>query len=399
MSQSSDRVNVVPHPLQTNSFSSSRAITPGERSEPGARGCGETFPRKIADCLEPESDSTRFVRKVEGLVSTSHARPAGGRATRRAHRRHVSGPGLPFWKIGLAAAAAVAAALLLRATLAPAPTVPGPAAKASPEKPEPTSDLLLPPEHREDITRQLEAAESEKRRINEEIRRASDDASRRQLEIRQAELARTADEFRARLEAARRQEPIPPEENPSEKPQAEPRQTTGTEAMAASLVAAEGDVWKIHGDRRDQAVPGSPIPPGWGIETLHGTAVASFPDGTRIEIGPNTETREHRTEGGKRIFIARGTVSAEIPRQPASQPMVFATPNAEARVLGTGLRIAVDPAPGRQSTRLEVTEGRVQLKSLSTGRTVDVPAGYCAVAAHRPRRQAALPVLRGFQPE
>ncbi len=59
--------------------------------------------------------------------------------------------------------------------------------------------------------------------------------------------------------------------------------------------------------------------------------------------------------------------------------MTIGTPHGEARVLGTELRLVVDGS----STRLEVTEGRVQLRR-SDGRAADVPAGHFAVAGPAP---------------
>jgi FecR-like protein len=87
---------------------------------------------------------------------------------------------------------------------------------------------------------------------------------------------------------------------------------------------------------------------------------------------------EVKTETGKWIFVARGRVFAEVAKQPKDQPMIFASPFGEAKVLGTTLRLLVDPTD-KGSMRLEVEEGKVQLKNLA-GRTVDVPSGHYAVA-------------------
>src|SRR5206468_313097 len=56
---------------------------------------------------------------------------------------------------------------------------------------------------------------------------------------------------------------------------------------------------------------------------------------------------------------------------------VFATPHAEARVLGTKLTLTVSAT----ETRLEVREGKVRLTRLSDNSWTDVGAGQFAVAS------------------
>jgi hypothetical protein len=55
--------------------------------------------------------------------------------------------------------------------------------------------------------------------------------------------------------------------------------------------------------------------------------------------------------------------------------MIIATPEAEARVLGTSFALRVDD----KTTAIEVSEGIVRFRQISDGRTVDVPAGYHAL--------------------
>lgn len=123
--------------------------------------------------------------------------------------------------------------------------------------------------------------------------------------------------------------------------------------------------------------PGRDILEGERIETTYEPGILRFPDGTRMELAPGTLVRRVTVERGKRVEMERGGVAAEVARQPAGQPMVFVTPQAEAAVLGTTLRLAVDG----KGTRLEVLEGRVRLTRLSDRKSVDVAAGFFAVAA------------------
>jgi len=68
----------------------------------------------------------------------------------------------------------------------------------------------------------------------------------------------------------------------------------------------------------------------------------------------------------------------------AGRPMIFETPTAEARILGTSIRLAVLPSKEKDKdaeTSLEVTKGKVELKRLSDGAVTEVVAGQFAIAA------------------
>jgi hypothetical protein len=109
--------------------------------------------------------------------------------------------------------------------------------------------------------------------------------------------------------------------------------------------------------------------------------VVRFPDGTRLELGSDSALREItvREGGAKAAFLERGRLAARVARQPAGRPMLLVTPHAEARVLGTRLILSVEP----EATRLEVKEGRVGLKRLSDGATVDVTSARACTASSR----------------
>jgi hypothetical protein len=106
-------------------------------------------------------------------------------------------------------------------------------------------------------------------------------------------------------------------------------------------------------------------------------AVLRFPDGTRIEAGGETLVREIRLEGGRRINLDQGSLTAEVVRQAPGTSTVFVTPHGEATIVGTVLRLAVDAG----KTRLDVSEGKVRLRRLPDGKPVEVAAGQYAVAA------------------
>jgi hypothetical protein len=120
---------------------------------------------------------------------------------------------------------------------------------------------------------------------------------------------------------------------------------------------------------------GDAIRPGQTVETGGGgRAVLRFGDQSRVELA---EKAVVAAQEGKRLRIDRGAISATV--TPQSQAMVFETKAGEARVLGTSLRIVVDP--DFPQMRLEVTEGKVRLLRWADQKTVDVPAGHFAVAA------------------
>lgn len=175
--------------------------------------------------------------------------------------------------------------------------------------------------------------------------------------------------------------PAPAAPQPERRP--EPRPVPGTIPAAAVVAKVEsitgGAVITQAGVRK--VVPGTQdLLAGEGVETS-GLTQVSFVDATRLELTSDTEIRDvHETVRGgkgKRLIVVRGTLSAEVVKQPAGLPMVILTPHAEATVLGTTLKIVVDGG----STRLEVTEGRVRFMRLSDRKAVDVTAGHFAVAA------------------
>jgi ferric-dicitrate binding protein FerR (iron transport regulator) len=152
-------------------------------------------------------------------------------------------------------------------------------------------------------------------------------------------------------------------------------------ASSLRLESLAGPVRLIQGETRAEARPGQQIAEGQGLETQEGAkATLKYPDGTSLDLGPRTEVSEFARGGAKRVALSRGSLTAEVSRQPAEQPMIFATPQGEAKVLGTALKLEVDADSEKGSTRLEVTSGRVRLTRLNGGDSVEVAADHFAVA-------------------
>ena len=194
-------------------------------------------------------------------------------------------------------------------------------------------------------------------------------------EMREAiELARKT-ERRVPSEQARDEKDPPLQESPTVK------QELPTRMVIAHLEEAAGQVFQVTKEGKTPVTSGGNLLPAQGLETGGGASrlVLRFPDKTRVELGPETELGEITTDSGKRLWIGKGTMQAQVFQQPKDQPMIFATPYGEAKVLGTTLRITVDP-DSRKGTRLEVDEGKVELKNLA-GKTVLVEGSHYAVAA------------------
>jgi len=106
-------------------------------------------------------------------------------------------------------------------------------------------------------------------------------------------------------------------------------------------------------------------------------ATVAYADGTRISLSHGATAVLKSAGGAKRMDMRNGELAASVAKQPAGKPFVFATPFARATVVGTELMIAVKS----DSTRLDVTEGKVRLTLPDDTQGVDVSAGRTAVAS------------------
>jgi ferric-dicitrate binding protein FerR (iron transport regulator) len=145
--------------------------------------------------------------------------------------------------------------------------------------------------------------------------------------------------------------------------------------VIASLDRVEGDVFALSAGRRLAVQSGYKLVSGDALETSGkaGQAVVEFSDGTRLVLGADTIVDPIRIIAeGKRVSLKQGVLAAQISKQPAGEPMIFSTANAEARVVGTRLTLSVTPS----STRLEVREGKVKVTGKDGGVPVEVGADH-----------------------
>ncbi len=182
--------------------------------------------------------------------------------------------------------------------------------------------------------------------------------------------------------------PIPATpENPPDEPKpllpappvpVRPPEERATIAQVALIDSVEGEVWAVSQLGKVRVAAGSPLLPGFAIETTNdeSTALVLYPDGTRMELRGTARVSDLTDRQGRRIRV-EGVLFAEVARQPADQPMVFVTVQAEVKVLGTRLMLEAGP----ETTQLNVSEGRVQMTRLKDKATVAVETGHYAVAA------------------
>lgn len=137
-------------------------------------------------------------------------------------------------------------------------------------------------------------------------------------------------------------------------------------AAAAGLIAALG-FFLLRGAPL-ATVEGSGVALRAG-DVVRGAATIAFTgEATRLETKEDAELVLDERDGGKRIELRKGALSASV--APQRQPLVIVTPQAEVRVLGTKFTLSTGAF-----TRLAVTEGRVRLTRRSDGTSIEVGAG------------------------
>lgn len=154
----------------------------------------------------------------------------------------------------------------------------------------------------------------------------------------------------------------------------------GRTADAPSVASLQGEVRLIGKEGERPLKPGQAWPRGETLETVgpKSAATLTFRDGTRIDFGGDTVAVNRSGQKGHRVGLEHGALQSAVKKQPAGQAFVFATPAAEAIVIGTTLQVTATDA---HHTRLVVTEGQVLLKRQADGAEIMVHAGFHALVA------------------
>jgi hypothetical protein len=156
-------------------------------------------------------------------------------------------------------------------------------------------------------------------------------------------------------------------------------QWPSAERRIAKITGLSGSVqWTGDGGRvfHDLSV-GTELPGG----TVEGMVPGSwfkleFNDGSTVTISGNS-TLTFSDHGQKKLYLKEGNVSGNVKPQPAGKPMLIYTRSAMLEVLATQFEIEA----GLSATMLNVSKGKVRVKRLSDGSTVDVPAEHRVIAA------------------
>lgn len=101
-----------------------------------------------------------------------------------------------------------------------------------------------------------------------------------------------------------------------------------------------------------------------------------FDDGSKVVISGNSMLT-YSDLGQKVLHLKDGSFSASVKPQPSDKPMLIYTRSAVLEVLGTEFGVEAEMA----STFLNVSKGKVRIKRLSGGDSIDVPAKHRVIAA------------------
>lgn len=133
----------------------------------------------------------------------------------------------------------------------------------------------------------------------------------------------------------------------------------------------------------------------------NGSATLVFPDGSSIELEPNTEFEVRLLDyarGGRRdrsFMLRAGSAVAKVSHFfGAGSQATVCTPTAVAAVRGTGFRVVYDPTS--RQTFLQVADGQVAFKTPSAVQPVNYKVGQMVMAAgYEVQLPRDLPASRG----
>jgi ferric-dicitrate binding protein FerR (iron transport regulator) len=345
----------------------------------------ERFVDEASAAVKTDRDDPEFVGKTLEKIEQAAARNGMRRRFQRLGGGRGKFPLLPV----LAAAGILAAAAVFVVTL-PRERKPASGNEAAGKgTPEPEAARLAPPpKDTPEDAKDLEELE----RLRLERRKQEEDVARLEREkadlIGQQKPEAAREKERAELESKRQLERLAEEERRARgrlREKVSPRETrvgeTAPRLLAATVERVQGEAFVSEKQERAGAKPGLAVFSGQEVETAgaKSSVVLRFADGTRLELGADSAVRdlaEMSGDRGKGVFVARGTVTADVVKQPAGAPMTLNTPHAVAAILGTRLTLSVEAG----FTRLDVREGRVRFSRQPGGPAVEVPSGFFSVA-------------------
>jgi ferric-dicitrate binding protein FerR (iron transport regulator) len=153
-----------------------------------------------------------------------------------------------------------------------------------------------------------------------------------------------------------------------------------TPSFESPVVASvQGEVRSLGASGEYVLASGQSWRSGETLKTLgpNSAVTLTFRDGSHLDFGGDTVAGNESGQDGWRVRMDHGLVQTTLQKQPARRPCVFATPNAEAIVAGTKLRLLVSG----HATRLDVIAGEVRFRRRHDGAEVRVRASQYAVVA------------------
>ncbi len=144
-----------------------------------------------------------------------------------------------------------------------------------------------------------------------------------------------------------------------------------------SFLSDDGSAGGRTGEVFDNLDRGTNLPAGnLLVEGESSIAQWRFLDGTIITVTGDADL-SFTDEPQKLIRVSRGTLTAEVKPQPIEQPLIIETATARVEVIGTVFTLAAGP----EQTRVNVDEGRVRIKRLVDGDSIEVSGDHTCVAS------------------
>ena len=151
------------------------------------------------------------------------------------------------------------------------------------------------------------------------------------------------------------------------------------DAWQASLSVQGADVVVERGSQNIAAATGFRLRAGDTIQVPRGGAatIRFRRESTRIDLAESSALKLMAAGNRRRLELQRGRIEVVAAPQPPAHPLVFVTPEAEARVIGTHFFLAAR----QTSTWLAVIDGTVELARPSDKTATKVGPRHYAVAA------------------
>jgi ferric-dicitrate binding protein FerR (iron transport regulator) len=150
----------------------------------------------------------------------------------------------------------------------------------------------------------------------------------------------------------------------------------------ATVRALSGDVVALREGQRVPVQMGDTVSTGTPLEVASdGKLELEYRDKTSVAFGAGTRLQlvADRKSQAKWVQLDQGEALAKVTPQRDVGPMIFSTPHARAIVVGTELRLQVNIT----ETRLDVTEGKVDLERVGGGAPLRVAAHQSGIATQQ----------------